>query len=115
MFVFSIHLHFQVSTVNMGDFYITLQSDSSSDHFEHNKISDFRNWLASSVKVDPYMYEVALVECIYPATRIRFPSQTKLYTLYFKENAEKEKYRYFMEDDPEDTTGTFPHFIVTRI
>jgi hypothetical protein len=49
----------------MSDFYITLQSDSSSLLNEQNKTSNFRNYLASTIRVDHESYEVALVECTY--------------------------------------------------
>jgi len=48
----------------MGDFYITVQSDSSPNHYPTNTITTFRNHFATPVILnDPY--QVALVECSY--------------------------------------------------
>ena len=48
----------------MGDFYITLQSDSSLDYFPNNTISNFKNHFSETVRLEDE-FEVALVECSY--------------------------------------------------
>ncbi|CAL8092563.1 unnamed protein product [Orchesella dallaii] len=49
----------------MDNLYVHLQSDSSPSYFPHNKITDFRNQLATPLDIDPTLYEVALVQCSY--------------------------------------------------
>jgi hypothetical protein len=49
----------------MGEFFITLQSDSSSNHFATNTITDFRNQFSPAVELEHNQYQVALVECSY--------------------------------------------------
>jgi hypothetical protein len=49
----------------MGDFYVTLQSDSSSAHFPENKGSNFRNHFGEPIRLENDKYEVALAECSY--------------------------------------------------
>ena len=48
----------------MDSFYITLQSDSSLDHFPSNTITSFRNHFGEPIRLDEH-FEVALVECSY--------------------------------------------------
>jgi len=48
----------------MGDFYITVQSDSSPNHFPTNTITTFRNHFATPILLNE-PYQVALVECSY--------------------------------------------------
>jgi hypothetical protein len=47
----------------MGDFYLTMRSDSSPDHFPLNTITSFRNKFSLPLTLDSY--EVALVDCTY--------------------------------------------------
>jgi hypothetical protein len=46
-------------------FYVRVQSDASLHHFKNNKISDFRNQLASTITLPPGQFQVALTECSY--------------------------------------------------
>ena len=48
----------------MDSFYITLQSDSSLEHFPSNTITSFRNHFGEPIRLDEH-FEVALVECSY--------------------------------------------------
>ena len=48
----------------MGDFYITLQSDSCIDFYPENTITSFRNNFPEPIWLDG-KYEVALIDCIY--------------------------------------------------
>ena len=65
----------------MGDFYITLQSDSSSNHSEENTMSNFRNYLAIPIKLEHESYEVAMVECTYNHSSAFVLKDELLYTL----------------------------------
>jgi len=49
----------------MGDFYVTLQSNSCLNIFPKNTISDFKNRLSAVISLKPNAYEVGLVECSY--------------------------------------------------
>src|SRR5882757_4099384 len=49
----------------MDDFYVTLQSDSSSTHFPNNCITSFKNYFPEPIRLEHEKFEVALVECSY--------------------------------------------------
>ena len=49
----------------MEDFYVTLQSDSSSSHYPENTLTSFRNHFSEPIRLENDRYEVALVECSY--------------------------------------------------
>lgn len=70
----------------MSSFYVHIESNSSFSHFQDNTISSFRNWLCSPIILEPNSYEVALVECAYPSTPIRFGKGDELYKVLIKSN-----------------------------
>jgi len=49
----------------MDDFYITVQSDSSPEHFPRNTITTFRNHFSLPIVLSNPSYQVALVDCSY--------------------------------------------------
>lgn len=52
----------------MGDFYVTLQSDSCINHFPENTISNFRNYFNEPLNLEFNSYQVALVDVTYTYT-----------------------------------------------
>jgi len=83
----------------MSEFYITLQSDSSSEILSENKISDFRNYLSSPITLNSNKYEVGMVECSYPQATNTIPIETKLFKMYLESPVGSDGQKYSFTAD----------------
>lgn len=73
----------------MESFYHTVMSDASMNFYPDNTISNFKNHLHSPLKLDDYMYEVAITKYSYVYSKRFLEVGTLLYSFIQASNVYK--------------------------